>query len=84
MTSQLLTATNQPGVSGMSSATAVASSEPTFAAARARLMECMKKSAYQADHQVQILHLQAEAEALFVELQALKQQRLATQHAIAE
>jgi len=47
-------------------------------------MECMKKSAYQADHQVQILHLQAEAEALFVELQALKQQRLATQHAIAE
>jgi hypothetical protein len=33
---------------------------------------------YQASHQVELLHLQAETEALLQQLQTLKQQRLAT------
>jgi hypothetical protein len=35
----------------------------------------MKKSAYQVDHQVRVLTLQAEADALLQQLQVLKQQR---------
>lgn len=36
------------------------------------------KLPYQASHQVELLHLQAETEALLQQLQTLKQQRLAT------
>jgi hypothetical protein len=34
-----------------------------------------KKLPYQANHQVELLHLQAELDALFQQLQSLKQQR---------
>ncbi|MEM8545459.1 MAG: hypothetical protein AAGF66_15885 [Cyanobacteria bacterium P01_H01_bin.119] len=34
---------------------------------------------YKADHQVELLHLQAEADALLVELQALNQRRINTE-----
>ena len=37
----------------------------------------LMKSVYQADQQVKLLHLQAEVESLLLELQNLKQQRLA-------
>ncbi|MBF2021162.1 MAG: hypothetical protein IGR93_13900 [Hydrococcus sp. C42_A2020_068] len=40
----------------------------------ASLMKLMKS--YQADQQVEYLHLQAEIEVLFQQLQALKQQKL--------
>lgn len=35
---------------------------------------------YQANHQIELLHLQAEAEALLQELKTLQQQRLAATH----
>ena len=87
MTSQLLTATSAFSVSGISTATKApeaASGDLAFSEARTRLMESMKKSAYQANHQVQVLNLQAEAEALLLQLQTLKQRRLATQETVAE
>lgn len=36
----------------------------------------VKQYPYQPDHQVELLHLQAEADALLLQLQACKQQRL--------
>ena len=44
---------------------------------RSRLIEAMK-SQYQLDQQVEFLHLQAEADLLLQQLQALKQQRAAS------
>lgn len=41
---------------------------------RSRLIEAMK-SQYQLDQQVEFLHLQADADSLLQQLQALKQQR---------
>lgn len=38
------------------------------------------KLPYQANHQVELLHLQAEIEALLQELRSLQQQRLAATH----
>lgn len=37
----------------------------------------VKHSSYQPDHQVELLHLQAEADALLMKLQAINQARLA-------
>ena len=37
----------------------------------------VKQSAYQPNHQVELLHLQAEADALLIKLQAINQERLA-------
>lgn len=37
-----------------------------------------KKTLYQGEHQTELQHLQAETEALLQQLQALKQQRLAS------
>ena len=37
----------------------------------------VKQYPYQPDHQVELLHLQAEADALLLQLQALSQKRLA-------
>lgn len=42
------------------------------------------KLPYQTNHQVELLHLQAEIEALLQQLQALKQQRLASENHLAE
>jgi hypothetical protein len=39
-----------------------------------------QKLTYQANHQVELLHLQAETEALLQQLQTLKQQRLVSAH----
>lgn len=39
----------------------------------------VKQYPYQPDHQVELLHLQAEADALLVQLQAIHQKRLANQ-----
>ncbi|HEY9883205.1 MAG TPA: hypothetical protein V6C98_06300 [Thermosynechococcaceae cyanobacterium] len=44
---------------------------------RSRLIEAMK-SQYQANQQVEFLYLQAEADSLLQQLQALKQQRAAS------
>ncbi|MBD2038099.1 hypothetical protein H6F76_24410 [Leptolyngbya sp. FACHB-321] len=44
---------------------------------RSRLIEAMK-SQYQLDQQVEFLHLQAEADLLLQQLQALKQKRAAS------
>ncbi len=38
------------------------------------------KLPYQVDHQVELLHLRAEVEALLQQLQTLKQQRLVSEH----
>lgn len=78
MTSQLLISTSASSSSSASSSVEsgeTASSNPAISAARNRLIESMKRSAYQVDHQVRILTLQAEADALLQQLQALKQQR---------
>ena len=37
----------------------------------------IKHSSYQENHQVELLHLQAEADALLMKLQAINQERLA-------
>ncbi|MBD1861316.1 MULTISPECIES: hypothetical protein [Trichocoleus] len=78
MTSQLLISTSASSSSSAPSGLEPgepASSSTAVSEARNRLIESMKKSAYQVDHQVRVLTLQAEAEALLQQLQALKQQR---------
>lgn len=78
MTSQLLISTSASSSSSASSRlepVEPASSGPAVSEARNRLIESMKRSAYHVDHQVQVLSLQAEAEALLQQLQVLKQQR---------
>ena len=78
MTSQLListSASNSLSAPSRLEPGEPASSNPAVSEARNRLMESMKKSAYQVDHQVRVLTLQAEADALLQQLQALKQQR---------
>lgn len=80
MTSQLLISTSASSSSSAPSPLEPgepASSSPAISEARNRLMESMKKSAYQVDHQVRVLTLQAEADALLQQLQVLKRQRLA-------
>lgn len=42
----------------------------------------VKSYPYKADHQVELLHLQAEADALLVELQAVNQRRISTHQQI--
>nr|WP_290226210.1 hypothetical protein [Trichocoleus desertorum] len=79
MTSQLLISTSASNSSSAPSRLEPgepAISNPAVSEARNRLMESMKKSAYQVDHQVRVLTLQAEADALLQQLQVLKQQRL--------
>lgn len=39
----------------------------------------MKQYSYQPGHQVELLHLQAEADALLLQLQTMHQRRLSTQ-----
>lgn len=46
---------------------------------QSRLMEAMRAQ-YQADQQVEYLHLQAETELLLQQLQALKRQRETVEH----
>lgn len=43
-----------------------------------------KKLPYQVNHQVELLHLQAETEALLRQLQSLKQQRTESAEAVAD
>jgi hypothetical protein len=50
---------------------------PVASMSQTRLIDSMK-NLYQADQQVKLLHLQAEVDTLLIQLQALKQQRLAT------
>jgi hypothetical protein len=40
----------------------------------------VKQYPYQPDHQVELLHLQAEADALLLQLQAVNQRRIAAQN----
>lgn len=65
MTSQVLT----PSRSSEAAPQAVSSTS------RSAILEGVKLP-YQVDHQVELLHLRAEAEALLQELQTLKQRRL--------
>jgi hypothetical protein len=44
----------------------------------------VSQSPYGPDHQVELLHLQAEADALLLHLQALQQQRQANNSSLAE
>lgn len=41
-------------------------------------LEDLRKLPYQANHQVELLHLQAETEALLQEIQTAKQQRISS------
>ena len=66
MTSQVLT----PGRSSEAAPQSVSSTNRSTP-----LLESVKLL-YQVDHQVELLHLRAEAEALLQELQTLKQRRL--------
>jgi len=72
MTSQTLV--NDRPASVSSSSMVVKSVETSPAKPQSRLLEAMK-SQYQIDQQVKFLHLQAEAESLLNQLQAIKQQR---------
>ncbi len=74
MTTQTLILDNAARVSD--SSTQAQSAGSTVAQQRARLIEAMK-SQYPVDQQVKYLHLQAEADSLLQQLQALKQQRQA-------
>ena len=78
MTSQLLISTSASSSSNASSRLETVEAVTKGSAvseARNRLIESMKRSAYHVDHQVQVLSLQAEADALLQQLQVLKQQR---------
>jgi hypothetical protein len=44
----------------------------------------VSQSPYGPDHQVELLHLQAEADALLLQLQALQQQRQANSSSLAQ
>lgn len=44
----------------------------------------VRQSPYGPDHQVELLHLQAEADALLLQLQALQQQRQASSRSLAQ
>lgn len=69
-----------------SAATAVQAPQTTASSAtvnyQTRLLEAMKAQ-YQLDQQVKFLHLQAETESLFQQLQAIKQRRQASMEATA-
>ncbi|PZO60287.1 MAG: hypothetical protein DCF15_02370 [Phormidesmis priestleyi] len=67
--------------SSVSTAAAIANSnrkEPTGKGAKVCWIE-LKNYPYQPDHQVELLHLQAEADALLIKLQATEQKHLAQQ-----
>lgn len=63
MTSQLLESNRLSGFDAASS-----TAQP--------LVDTVKKLPYQANHQVELMHLQAEIDALLQHLQTVKQQRL--------
>jgi hypothetical protein len=80
MTSQVLVSSSA-SASGASSATESHSSDAlqTTGASpdmKTAVLEPAKKLPYQADHQVELLNLQAETECLLQQLTILKQQRL--------
>jgi hypothetical protein len=58
------------------STSAVSDSAPVSAPSNVMSLENPRKLPYQATHQVALLHLQAETEALLQELQTVKQQRV--------
>ena len=72
MTAQLIP--SRPGKSELSDSSASSRSSSATKIDDALLMKLMKS--YQADQQVKYLHLQAEIEVLWQQLQALKQQQL--------
>jgi len=72
MTSQTLVSSNPASVASVSMT--VQGNDISPAKPPARSLEAMK-SQYQVDQQVKFLHLQAEAESLLNQLQAIKQQR---------
>ncbi|MBD2077698.1 hypothetical protein H6F86_28195 [Phormidium sp. FACHB-592] len=79
MTSQILTSNSSIRVSA-SEAEQLQAQKAEAAVVdqhRSRLIEAMK-SQYQLDQQVEFLHLQAEADLLLQQLQALKQKRAAS------
>jgi hypothetical protein len=59
-----------------SSTSAVSDSAPAIASNNAISLENPRNLPYQATHQVELLHLQAETEALLQEIQTAKQQRV--------
>jgi hypothetical protein len=64
------------------SASAESSQRETAPAADSRVCWVeIKQYPYQPDHQVELLHLQAEADALLLQLQALSQKRVVSQTA---
>lgn len=76
MTSQILTSNSSIRVSGseIEQLQVQAAEAAVVDQHRSRLIEAMK-SQYQLDQQVEFLHLQAEADLLLQQLQALKQKR---------
>ncbi len=58
------------------STSAVSDSAQAIASGNTIPLENPKKLPYQATHQVELLHLQAETEALLQEIQTVKQQRV--------
>jgi Skp family chaperone for outer membrane proteins len=76
MTSQTLTLNSLSKLP--SSPDAARQSGSSYTSSSATCLLEAKKSPYQGEHQAKLRHLQAEIEALLQQLQALKQERLAS------